>query len=140
MSDEGGNAKEQVKERSNMKRTMFFGLLLVGLAGLTGCVMQHGRRPWACMGGSCAQAPENCRSCDASCGASCDASCDTCEDTDPACKCKGLLGRLRRQPAMVEAEPEAPPPGPATGTVTYPYYTTRGPRDFLAKNPPSIGP
>ena len=25
--------------------------------------------------------------------------------------------------------------GPATGAVTYPYYTTRGPRDFLAKNP-----
>jgi hypothetical protein len=27
-------------------------------------------------------------------------------------------------------------PGP---TVAYPYYTTRGPRDFLASNPPSIG-
>jgi len=25
-------------------------------------------------------------------------------------------------------------------TVTYPYYTTRGPRDFLARNPQSIGP
>jgi hypothetical protein len=30
--------------------------------------------------------------------------------------------------------------GPATGAVTYPYYTTRGPRDFLAKNPGTIGP
>jgi hypothetical protein len=30
--------------------------------------------------------------------------------------------------------------GPPTGGVTYPYYTTRGPRDFLAKNPRSIGP
>ncbi len=27
-------------------------------------------------------------------------------------------------------------PGP---TVAYPYYTTRGPRDFLLDNPPSIG-
>lgn len=27
-------------------------------------------------------------------------------------------------------------PGPAVG---YPYYTTRGPRDFFANNPPSIG-
>ena len=27
-----------------------------------------------------------------------------------------------------------------TSTVNYPYYTLRGPRDFLAKNPPSIGP
>lgn len=32
------------------------------------------------------------------------------------------------------------PPGPPSGGVAYPYYTTRGPRDFLAKCPPSIGP
>ncbi len=31
-------------------------------------------------------------------------------------------------------------PGPEHGMVTYPYYTTRGPRDFLMANPPSIGP
>jgi hypothetical protein len=30
--------------------------------------------------------------------------------------------------------------GPQTGAVTYPYYTTRGPRDFLSANPGSIGP
>ena len=32
------------------------------------------------------------------------------------------------------------PPGPAAATVTYPYYTNRGPRDFLARNPGNIGP
>ena len=31
------------------------------------------------------------------------------------------------------------PPGPATAQVAYPYYTTRGPRDFFTNNPPSIG-
>jgi hypothetical protein len=31
------------------------------------------------------------------------------------------------------------PQGPATAQVGYPYYTTRGPRDFLVDNPPSIG-
>ena len=31
------------------------------------------------------------------------------------------------------------PPGPATAQVGYPYYTVRGPRDFLVNNPPSIG-
>ena len=36
--------------------------------------------------------------------------------------------------------PATQPPGPPTGAVAYPYYTTRGPRDFLAKCPPSIGP
>lgn len=30
--------------------------------------------------------------------------------------------------------------GPPTGAVAYPYYTNRGPRDFLASNPGSIGP
>ena|SRR5580658_147698 len=29
---------------------------------------------------------------------------------------------------------------PQGGTVSYPYYTTRGPRDFLETNPQSIGP
>ena len=31
-------------------------------------------------------------------------------------------------------------PGPPTGQTAYPYYTVRGPRDFLMGNPPSIGP
>ena len=30
--------------------------------------------------------------------------------------------------------------GPPTAAVTYPYYTTRGPRDFLLDQPPTIGP
>ena len=37
-----------------------------------------------------------------------------------------------RAPAPVEA-------GPPSAQVAYPYYTTRGPRDFLNPNPPSIG-
>ena len=32
------------------------------------------------------------------------------------------------------------PAGPSTGAYAYPYYTTRGPRDFLMDNPGSIGP
>ena len=31
-------------------------------------------------------------------------------------------------------------PGPPSAQVASPYYTTRGPRDFLMANPPSIGP
>jgi hypothetical protein len=30
-------------------------------------------------------------------------------------------------------------PGPPTAQVAYPYYTHRGPRDFLVDNPPTIG-
>jgi hypothetical protein len=33
-----------------------------------------------------------------------------------------------------------PAPGPSAGNVSYPYYTTRGPRDFLAADPRGIGP
>lgn len=32
------------------------------------------------------------------------------------------------------------PHGPPTGQITYPYYITKGPRDFLMDDPPSIGP
>jgi len=31
-------------------------------------------------------------------------------------------------------------PGPPVAQTAYPYYTLRGPRDFLMDNPPSIGP
>jgi hypothetical protein len=36
--------------------------------------------------------------------------------------------------------PEAFTPGPPVGQVTYPYYTLRGPRDFLQRVPTPIGP
>lgn len=31
-------------------------------------------------------------------------------------------------------------PGPPTAAITYPYYTVRGPRDFLQRNLSPIGP
>jgi hypothetical protein len=33
-----------------------------------------------------------------------------------------------------------PSQAPAAASVAYPYYMTHGPRDFLDKNPQSIGP
>ena len=123
-----------------MKRAMFSLLAVAILVGLTGCARQFGRRPWACMGGSCAQATEDCQSCDASCDASCDGCgdpvrCRRSADGPGYFKPRGLCKDCcTGGGGFVEAA------GPATGAVTYPYYTTRGPRDFLAKNPPSIGP
>ncbi len=32
------------------------------------------------------------------------------------------------------------PSGPPVGYITYPYYTLRGPRDFLQRTPSPIGP
>jgi hypothetical protein len=100
-----------------MKRAILalalFGLML----GSTGCAGLAGRLCKGPLIGSCRTAPENCAACDA-CG-------------DPACRDRGCLARGHGYHGT---------PGPASGTITYPYYTTRGPRDFLVNNPPSIGP
>lgn len=125
-----------------MKRAIFSVVAVAVFVSLIGCISQHGRRPWACMGGSCAQAPENCQSCS-------DPN-DNTPDSGRIGRCGGLGSRLCCRECGGRgcglccrdrgAQEAAAPAGPATGAVTYPYYTTRGPRDFLAKNPPSIGP
>ncbi len=127
-----------------MKRAIFSCLTIVIVIGLTGCIAKHGRRPWACMGGSCAQAPENCMSCGGDCascegGVPCDGEQCVGDPSDPG---RGHVCRLhnRMQNSGADDGGDAGAAGPGMGTVAYPYYTTRGPRDFLAKNPPSIGP
>ena len=52
----------------------------------------------------------------------------------------GLCGPGGVCPTGTYPEPQMFNSGPPTGQVAYPYYTTRGPRDFLMRNPPSIGP
>ena len=59
----------------------------------------------------------------------------------------GILGGAHTKPYGGTIPHTAAPPtfngGPGGGGVpqyVYPYYTTRGPRDFLNTNPPSIGP
>ncbi len=57
--------------------------------------------------------------------------------------CRGLASRARGSiNPHAGGYPEAVNfnPSPPTGQVAYPYYTVRGPRDFLQANPPSIGP
>lgn len=99
------------------------------LAGLIGC-SQCGNRLTNAIHGSCQKAPENCAGCNGLCRRCAQSGEDpnavSCDD--PECP---VHGRCRRHIATDQ---------PATGAVTYPYYTTRGPRDFLARNPPSIGP
>jgi hypothetical protein len=51
-----------------------------------------------------------------------------------------LHGRHHRGPQSHLGPEPGPAMGPASPTYGYPYYTTRGPRDFLNPNPPSIGP
>ncbi|MHB1034504.1 MAG: hypothetical protein ACYC35_06065 [Pirellulales bacterium] len=102
-----------------MKRILFLALAATVLAAGAGCCLDRlfCARPCA--------APSGCGECGCeSCGNDCATGCRTCK---PGCK-HGARGAAEEVVA-----------GPPTGAVTYPYYTTRGPRDFLAKEPRSIG-
>lgn len=135
-----------------MKRAWLTFLTIALAAGLGGCCGPHGQgcTSWLC--GSCANSPETCASCTAGCDTCGGVGCDTCGEVgcetcgDPYAQgesqigadqvycdaCDGRGCRLCRRRAFT--------PGPPTGAITYPYYTHRGPRDFLAQNPRSIGP
>ena len=116
------------KESSEMKRVIFL-LAAVGLASaLTGCCWPNCHDTAGLLPGSCEAAPENCAACNAGCGSACAGPCETFDDPEAPCP-----------PSCRPCRPAAAP-GPPTAAVTYPYYTVRGPRDFLARNPRSIGP
>jgi hypothetical protein len=72
---------------------------------------------------------------------------DVC--ADGTCGHCGLCSRMKARHAangggglcgLCNRNQGATNPGPASATVVYPYYTTRGPRDFLAADPRGIGP
>jgi len=124
-----------------MKCVIYTILAVIVLTSLTGCLSGRGRRPAACTAGSCAQAPENCASC------SCSGPVDNSEDPNQQAPCRACGGRgCRLCRGGIDGRDgdgdgsEGFTAGPPTGAVAYPYYTTRGPRDFLARNPQSIGP
>ena len=105
-----------------MKRAIFL-LLAVGLfVGIVGCQSGTAGRFRTALFGSCRDCPDNCQSVDG---------CDDCVAGDPG-RDPGRDPGCRRGPRV--------DPIPPSGVVTYPYYTTHGPRDFLARNPRSIGP
>ena len=118
-------------------------LALLFVAASTGCTSfnrraSQGESPYACASGGC-QAEGAYASSDA---------CVDCQTdgeyacTDGSCgggHSRGLLQAVR-QVFHRNHRPQAPVGGPPVGTVTYPYYTVRGPRDFLASEPPNIGP
>lgn len=140
-----------------MKRTLFLMLAVVLVAGLSGCCGTRGgglgSRLFDGSCGTCADCPETCQPCDTgSCG-SCEQDCGSGQCA-PACGCDDCSsvkgGRLRGFISSIC--PAKYSGGGCIGggrgqaghnlmaPIAYPYYSLRGPRDFLAKNPPSIGP
>lgn len=115
-----------------------------GQCGGAGCESCSGGSCENCGGAGCENCgPAGCQSdssvaCESCGGAGCEAcngvACGRCgRPRAAACGFPGRIGSAGREADQFT-------PGPPTGTITYPYYTNRGPRDFLAKNPPSIGP
>lgn len=64
--------------------------------------------------------------------------CDGCSDGCGGCGRMGCAGLCPHSGGYPES-PGFAGSGPV-GQVAYPYYTTRGPRDFLQNNPTRIGP
>ncbi len=106
----------------------------------------HATQGGACQDGMCPTGqcgPEGCPTGNCQSG-----NCQDCADGSCHPKHVGRYGGLAKH-HLSPAEKAAlagsdygatQPAGPPSGAVAYPYYTTRGPRDFLAKCPPSIGP
>jgi hypothetical protein len=140
-----------------MKRSMFALLAATVLASSSGCCCLERLFSWGCCGGS----PYGCDSC-GSCGYSGGDSCSDCASNGgPAYGRGGAYadgdGYDSGAPrAIASKRPGDGHPfvrkrrnsggeyefaaGPPSGGVTYPYYTNRGPRDYLARNPRDIGP
>ncbi len=125
-----------------MRQALMLSAAAAMLMGLVGCACTGSPCGPGCMMGTCYDAPETCAGC----------ACNSCPSSgdgmvggamaggvcDPACGCGSGCGLRGLMPWKRWRAPFNP--GPASGAVTYPYYTTRGPRDFLASNPRSIGP
>src|SRR3990172_5052584 len=146
-----------------MKRASFALLALVLLAGSSGCCCLDRLFCWGCRG-PCAYGHEG-----PSCGGCGGGGCSDCGGyagggpsgggggyADGSSGGGGYNGGAPARSMEARPHPAQGPPhafqrrnsggeyefaaGPPTGATTYPYYTTRGPRDFLARNPRSIGP
>jgi hypothetical protein len=89
---------------------------------------------------SCGCAGDTCE-CGTACGAGCDGCGGACRGLVDGVAC-GFCGQDCCLCPNAGGYPEYPAfnQGPPVGQVAYPYYTTRGPRDFLMDNPPHIGP
>jgi hypothetical protein len=108
-----------------MKRVILLCVAVTGLALLAGCEYDRQAAAPRCLNNNCVDFPEGGAGSAEGAG-----SVGAGADRDPGRCGLGLGGR--RGAGMDD--------GPATAGVAYPYYTVRGPRDFLQKSPTPIGP
>ncbi len=142
-----------------MRRAIFAFLAVAVVASSTGCCCLDRLFCWGCRGpcgyGYGNEGPCGCGGCGY--GGGCGGGCSDCGAMGAAPGGGGApyvsrpqaTGMARRGPTNghpyvkqrrnSDSEYEFAA-GPPTGATTYPYYTTRGPRDYLARNPQTIGP
>ncbi len=78
------------------------------------------------------------------CGSPCSScgtpNCHDCRNEGPECGGHGcgIRGALAARGRCADGACEDGPAGPPAATVSYPYYTVRGPRDFLSSNPGGV--
>jgi hypothetical protein len=143
-----------------MTRASGLVLLVAVVATSTGCSIidrlfllntdgpyaHHGRHGGQCQDGACVDGA--CSSGQCGPGGCQQPGCQDCADGSCKQRHVGRYGGLAKHHLSPEEKAAlaasdygaTQPAGPPTGAFAYPYYTTRGPRDFLAKCPPSIGP
>jgi hypothetical protein len=118
-----------------MKRLMLLAMVAAMLSFNSGCYLldhifscHHGCGPWH---GGCAD-------CDSSGG--CDSCGGGCATGDCGGGCGGGCASCGGGGYGGSGGYVSGPDDSMGGIVSYPYYTTRGPRDYLAEAPRSIGP
>ena len=118
------------------KRAITAITLLIVASATVGCQSKMGR---GCAGGQCGLLGGSCAdgSCSAGGGGGADA--NYVANQGQGGPLGGVVGRHHRGPQSHLGQTPGPAQGDAAPTYGYPYYTTRGPRDFLNPNPPSIG-
>ncbi len=151
------------KGNLTMKQTLFLMFAVVLLVGFSGCCATKSCGPSSCLidgsCGTCADCPETCQPCDTGCCGSCaqgqPCGCEPCATGCDPCGCEPCgIGNGKIRCMLGGLWPGNWCHGHGGGLhdrcnqkgyalmsqMDYPYYSLRGPRDFLAKNPPSIGP
>jgi len=110
----GRQRHSRKKGLGGMKRGLLLLVVVLVLAGFSGCLREQ-----TCPNGGDEPCVQGCGR-TACCWPPCNA-------------CRGREHCARPGPAL---QPQQPP----YGAITYPYYTLRGPRDFLERSPSPIGP
>ncbi|MCD0460614.1 hypothetical protein U8335_07720 [Roseiconus lacunae] len=134
-----------------MNRWMWIGTLAGLLLVSTGCLRHQTRK--GCSNGTCQTGTCSTGTCsNGNCGSGLLGKLAGCNSCGDGCRTGCVPGKIGWQQGGLDYSSHLGPghlgqranaqtftPGPPTGQVAYPYYTVRGPRDFLLNDPPTIG-